>query len=56
MAELQDFYQIFFVVCHYCSIYAANAVQKGLLNGTLLPDVRPTAGKCQADSREQNGD
>jgi len=26
------------------------------LNGTLLPDVRPTAGKCQADSREQNGD
>ena len=25
------------------------------LNGTLLPDVWPTAGKCQADSREQSG-
>ena len=24
------------------------------LSGALLPDVRPRAGKCQADSREQS--
>ena len=35
-----------------CQLFPASSPY--WLNCTLLPDLRPTAGKCQADSREQS--